>query len=58
MIHQVGFIATETWVADETELKANANKRIRENLIEEKIIEERKRVFIILLVFKGNFHVL
>lgn len=43
LIHQEGFIANETWVADETELKANANKRIREILIEEKIIEENDK---------------
>lgn len=30
LIHKEGFIANETWVADETELKANANKRVRE----------------------------
>ncbi|ENQ3077832.1 transposase, partial [Bacillus cereus] len=43
LIHQEGFIANETWVADETELKANANKRIRETLIEEKAIEEKDK---------------
>ena len=26
-IHQEGFLSHEIWVADETELKANANKR-------------------------------
>ena len=31
-IHDEGFIANETWVADETELKANANKRVRDPL--------------------------
>ncbi|OZI11453.1 transposase, partial [Bacillaceae bacterium SAS-127] len=41
-IHKEGFIANETWVADETELKANANKRVRETWIEEKIIEEKE----------------
>ncbi|PFK29088.1 transposase [Bacillus cereus] len=40
-IQQEGFIANETWVADETELKANANKRVREILVEEKVIEEK-----------------
>ncbi|MFD2679891.1 transposase, partial [Bacillus seohaeanensis] len=40
-IHKEGFIANETWVADETELKANANKRIRKTKVEEKIIEEK-----------------
>jgi transposase len=42
LIHKEGFIANETWVADETELKANANKRVREIKIEEKIIEEKE----------------
>ncbi|WHY44614.1 IS1182 family transposase [Lysinibacillus pakistanensis] len=41
-IHDEGFIANETWVADETELKANANKRVRNVQIEEKIIEEKE----------------
>ncbi|MFI8707151.1 hypothetical protein ACIGHG_08730 [Bacillus sp. NPDC077411] len=31
MIHQEGFIANETWVAEETELKVNANKRYPRN---------------------------
>ena len=39
LIYEEGFIANETWVADETELKANANKRVREIKIEEKIME-------------------
>ncbi|MBZ5752190.1 IS1182 family transposase [Metabacillus rhizolycopersici] len=42
LIHDEGFIANETWVADETELKANANKRVRETKIEQKKIEENE----------------
>ena len=42
LIHREGFIANETWVADETELKANANKRVRESVTEEKVIEEKE----------------
>lgn len=42
LIHKEGFIGNETWVADETELKANANKRVRETWIEEKIVEEKE----------------
>ena len=42
LIHKDGFIANETWVADETELKANANKRVRETLIEQKVVEEQR----------------
>ena len=41
LIHKEGFFANETWVADETELKANANKRIRETRFEENILEGR-----------------
>ncbi|WP_088037607.1 IS1182 family transposase [Gottfriedia acidiceleris] len=40
LINIDGFIANETWVADETELKANANKRKREEWIKEVVIEE------------------
>jgi transposase/IS5 family transposase len=40
MINQEGFLAHETWVADETELKANANKRIRKVYIFETEDEE------------------
>jgi transposase len=40
MIHREGFLSHETWVADETELKANANKRIRESEYIEKVVEE------------------
>ena len=39
-IHQEGFLSHETWVADETELKANANKRKREVYNTEMIIKE------------------
>lgn len=42
MIDQEGFLAHETWVADETELKANANKRIREVYYIDTVIEEDK----------------
>jgi transposase len=42
MIHQEGFLAHETWIADETELKANANKRIREVYCFETNTEEDK----------------
>ena len=39
-----GFIkANETWIADETELKANANKRKRDTWIKEVSIEEDTR---------------
>jgi transposase len=44
MIDQEGFLAHETWAADETELKANANKRIRETEEIEYIIEEDEEV--------------
>lgn len=40
IIHRDGFLSHETWVADETELKANANKRIRESEYIEKEVEE------------------
>jgi hypothetical protein len=42
MINQEGFLSHQTWVADETELKANANKRKREVYQVEKVIEEDK----------------
>jgi transposase len=42
MIHQEGFLLHDTWVADETELKANANKRIREVHIIEKVSKEER----------------
>ncbi|MED4589869.1 transposase [Priestia flexa] len=42
LIHDEGFIANQTWVTDETELKANANKRVRETKIEQKKIEEEE----------------
>lgn len=42
LIAQEGYIANETWAADETELKANANKRVRNYVVEEKVIEEKK----------------
>ncbi|OLN21138.1 hypothetical protein BTO30_16505, partial [Domibacillus antri] len=42
LIRSEGFIANETWVADETELKANANKRVREAVAEEKVTEEKE----------------
>jgi transposase len=42
LIHSEGFIANETWVADETELKANANKRVREAVAKEKVTEEKE----------------
>lgn len=42
LIHSEGFTANETWVADETELKANANKRVRESVTEKKVIEEKE----------------
>ncbi|MEK4425252.1 transposase [Solibacillus sp. FSL K6-1523] len=35
------FIAKETWAADETELKANANKRFRQKLIVPKMVLEK-----------------
>lgn len=43
LIHQDGFLANETWIADETELKANANKRKRDTWIKEVSIEEDTR---------------
>ncbi|MCD7036742.1 transposase [Metabacillus sp. GX 13764] len=42
MIHREGFLSHETWVADETELKANANKRIRQSEYIERVIEENE----------------
>ena len=39
-IHQEGFLSHEIWVADETELKANANKRKREVFYTETVVEE------------------
>ncbi|MBM7650567.1 transposase [Bacillus ectoiniformans] len=41
LIHKEGFIANETWAADETELKANANKRVRVTVNEEKKVQEK-----------------
>ena len=41
-IHQEGFIANKTWAADETELKANANKRFRQRLLVKKRVEENE----------------
>lgn len=35
------FIANETWSADETELKANANKRFRQKLIVRKLVRPK-----------------
>ena len=40
LIMKEGFIANETWAADETELKANANKRVREKRPVQKEVEE------------------
>ncbi|OCS86801.1 transposase [Caryophanon latum] len=37
-IYKEGFIANETWAGDETELKANANKRFRHKILTEKVI--------------------
>ena len=42
LIYREGFIANETWAADETELKANANKRIRDCVAEKKVTEEKE----------------
>ena len=39
-IYQEGFLSHEIWVADETELKANANKRKREVFYTETVVEE------------------
>lgn len=40
-IDRDGLITNETWAADETELKANANKLIRVTVTEEKTVEEK-----------------
>jgi transposase len=42
MLNEEGFLAHQTWVADETELKANCNKRKREVYFIEKIEVEDK----------------
>jgi transposase len=42
MFHKEGFVAHQTWVADETELKANCNKRKREVCFTETIVKEDK----------------
>lgn len=39
-IHREGYIANQTWAADETELKANANKRFRQRYPVAKVIEQ------------------
>ncbi|MDR2833782.1 MAG: transposase [Streptococcaceae bacterium] len=40
LIHLQGYLAHETWVADETEFKANANKNKRNRYMKEVLIEE------------------
>ena len=41
-IYQEGFIANETWAGDETELKANANKRFRQKVFTKKVVSPKK----------------
>jgi transposase len=54
-IHQEGYLALETWVADETELKANANKRIREAYCFESITEDEKKDFLLINEFRVKY---
>lgn len=55
MINQEGFLSHETWVADETELKANANKRIREVDFVETVIEEDKENLQLINQFRNKY---
>ena len=55
MINQEGFLSHETWVADETELKANANKRIREVHIIEKLSKEERENLLLINQFRNRY---
>jgi transposase len=55
MIDQEGFLSHEIWVADETELKANANKRVREIDYVEKVIEEDEEDLQIINDFRNRY---
>ncbi|WP_107840352.1 transposase [Metasolibacillus meyeri] len=46
------FIANETWAADETELKANANKRFRQKLFVQKTIQMKSEELEIINAFR------
>ena len=55
LIDQEGFLAHETWTADETELKANANKRIRVVEDVEKILEQDEEDLKIINQFRNRY---
>jgi transposase len=54
-INQEGFLSHETWVADETELKANANKRKRKVYHVETILEEDKEKLKLINEFRTRY---
>jgi hypothetical protein len=55
LIHQEGYLSHETWVADETELKANANKRIREVYYIETVMEEDEENLQVINEFRSRY---
>jgi transposase len=54
-INREGFLSLETWAADETELKANANKRIRESENVDMAIEEDEEDLKVINDFRNRY---